>query len=172
MYIISKRSKTVFALLLCLFFVYFIQRWTNLPGKYHAACSGGVKAWCFFISLGNILRCERTLTFCILWLSGLRPPERAVLQVRVEREAAGASQGHGASGLAHVYNPRLLRPVQYPFRLSRSLLPDKLWACSFYLCVFQLLWYVCFHGFEDTLFKRCKKLPRLCLGMTCLRWRL
>lgn len=46
--------------------------------------------------------------------SGLRHPERAVLQVRVEREAAGASEGHGASRLAHVYNPRLLWPVQYP----------------------------------------------------------
>ncbi len=43
--------------------------------------------------------------------SGLWHPERAVLQVCVEWEAAGTSQGHSASRLAHVYNPRLLWPV-------------------------------------------------------------
>lgn len=52
---------------------------------------------------------------CVLTLhSGLWHPERAVLQVRVEWEAAWKSQGHSASRLAHVHNPRLLWPVQYP----------------------------------------------------------
>lgn len=52
--------------------------------------------------------------------SGLWHPERAVLQVRVEREAAGTNQGHSASRLAHVYNPRLLWPVQYPLSNIKS----------------------------------------------------
>lgn len=57
------------------------------------------------------------LTFYVFLLfhrSGLWTPERAVLQVRVERESAGASQGHSALWLAHVYNPWLLWPVKYP----------------------------------------------------------
>lgn len=39
----------------------------------------------------------RLCVFSLFHHSGLRPPERAVLQVRVEREAAGTSQGHSAS---------------------------------------------------------------------------
>ena len=40
---------------------------------------------------------QRFYVFPLFRHSGLRPPERAVLQVRVEREAAGTSQGHSAS---------------------------------------------------------------------------
>lgn len=72
--------------------------------------------------------------FLLFRHSGLRHPERAVLQVRVEREAARKSQGHSASRLAHVYNPRLLWPVQYPLSIQLCWLRE-LFACYFYLRV-------------------------------------
>lgn len=62
--------------------------------------------------------------------SGLWHQERAVLQVRVEREAAGTNQGHCASRLAHVHNPWLLWPVQYPFQLC----PPCPWLISEQIC--------------------------------------
>lgn len=90
-----------------------------------------------------ILRCY---LFLLFRHSGLRPPERAILQVRVEREAAGASQGHCASRLAHVYNPRLLWPVQYPFGIVKSVsfMHCRIVAsmCAFFIAMILLLLWI------------------------------
>lgn len=83
--------------------------------------------------------------FLLFRHSGLWHPERAILQVRVEREAARKGQGHSASRLAHVHNPWLLWPVQYPlsnqicwFRASRLPVTSFISVCLFlnnpYIC--------------------------------------